>query len=112
MLTSRRSFYKIFGMIILINTHKTDIEFNSEYVPKIFVEREMRSLNDLNAGLLKDVASEIAAPLLFLINLSLQTDIVPSNWKVSQLTPLYKKAIKLRLVIIGPYLFYQYFQKF
>ena len=29
---------------------KTGIECNFEYVPQIFVEREMRSLNDLNAG--------------------------------------------------------------
>lgn len=55
---------------------KTGIECNFEYVPQIFVEKDMRSLNDLNAGILKDVPSEIAPPFLFRINLSIQTDIV------------------------------------
>ena len=48
----------------------------------------------MNAGLLKDVALLIAAPLSFLINLPLQTGIVPLNWKVAQETPLYKKGDK------------------
>ena len=82
-------------------TSRTDKEFNFEYVPKTFIERELRSLNrnkatgtnDLNAGLLKDVASVIAAPFSFVINLSLPTGIVPSNWKVA-LVPLYKKDDK------------------
>ena len=42
----------------------------------------------MNAGLLRYVASVLAAPL------SLQTDIVPSNWKVAQVIPLYKKDDK------------------
>ena len=83
-------------------TSRTDKEFNFEYVPKTFIERELRSLNrnkatgidNLYAGLLRYVASVIAAPLSFLINLSLQTGIVPSNWKVAQVIPLYKKGDK------------------
>ena len=71
-------------------TSRDDIEFNFEYVPKIFIERELRSLNRnkttgidyFSAGLLKDVASEIAASLSFLIHSLLQTDILPSNWKM------------------------------
>ena len=77
-------------------TSRTIKQFNFEYVPKTFVERELKSSNwnkttgigDLNAGLLKDVALVIAAPLSFVINLSFQTGIVPSNWKVAQVTPL------------------------
>ena len=65
-------------------TSTSDKEFNFEYVPKTFIERELRSLNqnkatdinDLNAGLLKDVASVIATPLSLVINLSLQIGIV------------------------------------
>ena len=83
-------------------TSRTDKEFNFEYVLKTFIERELRSLNqnkatgidDLNAGLLKDVASVTAAPLSFVVNLLLQTGIVPSNWKVALVTPLYKKGDK------------------
>ena len=66
---------------------RTDKEFNFEYVPKIFIKRKLRSLNrhkatvieDLNAGLLKNVASVIAASLSFVIKLSLQIGIVPSS---------------------------------
>ena len=83
-------------------TSRTDKEFNFEYVPKTFIERELRSLNrkkatginDLNVGLLKVVASIKAASLSFVINLSLQTGIAPSNWKVTQVTPPYKKGDK------------------
>ena len=83
-------------------TSRTDKEFNFEYVPKTFIERELRSSNrnkatgidNLYAGLLRYVASVIAAPLSFLINLLLQTGIVPSNWKVAQVIPLYKKVLE------------------
>ena len=83
-------------------TSTNDKEFNFEYVPKTFTERELRSLNQnkatdinyLNDGLLKDVTSVIATPLSFVINLSLQIGIVPSNWKVAQTIPLYKKGGK------------------
>ena len=51
----------------------------------------------MTAGLLKDVALVIAAPLSFVINLLLQTGIVPSNWKVAQATPLYKKGDKIEV---------------
>ena len=45
----------------------------------------------MNAGLLKDIASEIATLCLFVINLSLQTGIQSLNWKLAHVTPLYKK---------------------
>ena len=61
-------------------TSRTVKKFNFKYVPKIFIERELRSLNrdkstgihDLNISLLKDVALVIAARLLFVINFTLQ----------------------------------------
>ena len=49
----------------------------------------MRSLNWNKATGIDDLV--IAAPLPLVINLSLQNGIVPSNWKVAQVTPLYKK---------------------
>ena len=64
----------------------------------------MRSLNrnkftgidNLNVGLLKSFPLEIAAPLLFIITWSLQAGIVPSNWKMTQVTSLYKKGGKTK----------------
>ena len=83
-------------------TSRTVKKFNVKYVPEIFIERELRSLNrdkstgihDLNISLLKDVALVIAARLLFVINLLLRTGIVRSNWKMAQVTSLYKKGDK------------------
>ena len=68
-------------------TSRTVKKFNVKYVPEIFIERELRSLNrdkstgihDLNISLLKDVALVIAARLLFVINLLLRIGIVRSN---------------------------------
>ena len=51
----------------------------------------------MTAGLLKDVALVIAAPLSFVINLLFQTGIVPSSWKVAQATPLYKKGDEIEV---------------
>ena len=68
-------------------TSTTVKKFNFKYIPEIFIERELRSLNrdkstgihDLNISLLKDVALVIAVRLLFVINLLLRTGIVRSN---------------------------------
>ena len=85
-------------------TSRTDKDLNFKFLPKIFIERELRSLNrnkvtgidNLNVGLLKSVPLEIAAPLLFIITWSLQAGIVPSNWKMTQVTSLYKKGDKTK----------------
>ena len=66
----------------------------------------------MNAALLKDVASKIAAPLSFVINLSLQTGIESLNWKVVYLTPLYKKSDETEASNYRPISVFQYIQKF
>ena len=40
--------------------------------------------------MLKDAALVLAKPLTFIINLSLETAVVPNEWKVSKVIPLYK----------------------
>ena len=42
--------------------------------------------------MLKDAASILAAPLVFLIYLSLQTVTEPSAWKVAKVIPLFKNG--------------------
>lgn len=42
--------------------------------------------------MLKDVASVIAGPIAYVINLSLRTGQVPADWKIAQVTPLHKKG--------------------
>ena len=39
---------------------------------------------------LKEIATEIAEPLTTLYNESLQTDIIPQEWKHSHITPVHK----------------------
>ena len=49
-------------------------------------------LDDFLHGMIKDAASILAAPLTFLINLSLQTGSVPSAWKKAKVIPLFKNG--------------------
>ena len=44
--------------------------------------------------MIKGVASIISSPLCYIVNLSLQTGIVPSAWKEAKITPIYKSAAK------------------
>ena len=46
--------------------------------------------DDLPPGLLKDCASEIASPLCFIINLSLQHAEIPSDWRHALISPIFK----------------------
>ena len=79
---------------------KTDKQFKFDYVSKIYVEKELKSMkrgkaaghDDIPHGMLKDAASEIAKPLCYLINLSLQTGIVPAEWKIAKVTPIHKSG--------------------
>ena len=79
---------------------KTDQTFKFKYVSKIFVEKQLRELkrhkatgiDELPANLLKDCSSEISYPLSFIINLSLRTGVIPSEWKTAVVTPLHKSG--------------------
>lgn len=79
---------------------RTDKQFKFEYVSKTFVERELKSLkrgkaaghDDIPPGMLKDAASIISKPLCYLINLSLQTGIVPAEWKIAKVKPIHKSG--------------------
>ena len=83
---------------------RTNKKFNFKYVSKLFVEKQLNSLkrnkasglDDLPPGLLKDAARVISKPLNHIINLSLQTGIIPSDWKVAKVTPIYKSGAKTK----------------
>ena len=72
--------------------------FSFSYVSRIFVERELKSLKRRKAagcdnfppGILKDAAYAFSYPLTHLINLSLSTGQVPTEWKVAKITPIHK----------------------
>ena len=47
-------------------------------------------LDNISSRLLKAGAGPLSAPLSHIFNLSLKTGLVPSTWKISRVTPLYK----------------------
>ena len=49
-------------------------------------------LDDLPPGMLKDCCDYIAKPFCYIINLSLVTTAVPSEWKKATVIPLYKSG--------------------
>ena len=76
--------------------------FRFQYVSKVFVEHQLRKLktkksaghDELPPKLLKDSASTIAGPLSHIINISLKSGIVPSEWKFAKIIPLHKSGSK------------------
>ena len=75
-------------------------QFTFQYVPRIFTEKELKRLkrnkatgtDDLPANLFKYSAVEISSPLCFLINLSLKTAKVPTEFKHALITPIHKSG--------------------
>ena len=49
-------------------------------------------LDNFSSGLLKDAALVLTKPLTFIINLSLETGVVPRECKVAKVIPLYKSG--------------------
>ena len=84
---------------------KTDRMFRFKHVSKINVESHLRKLkrqkacglDNLPPGLLKDAAKEIALPLSYIINLSLKSVTIPTDWKKAKLTPVYKSGSAMDL---------------
>jgi exonuclease III len=78
------------------NRAQTTFQFG--YVSTIFVERELRKLkrhkstgiDNLPPGMLNDVGHEIARPISYIINLSLRSGQIPTEWKTAQVIPLHK----------------------
>ena len=72
--------------------------FNAVKVSEILKElrnlkrRKASGVDNFPPGLLKDAALVLTKPLTFIINLSLETGVVPSEWKVAKVIPLYKSG--------------------
>ena len=54
--------------------------------------KKATGFDNLPPGLLKDAAAEIASPLAHIINLSLRSGQVPSQWKIAEVIPLHKSG--------------------
>ena len=54
--------------------------------------KKATGLDNLPPGLLKDAAGVIAKPLTFIINLSLSSGVVPTDWKMAKVIPILKSG--------------------
>ena len=78
----------------------TESQFSFKAVKESEVLKELKNLKRIKAsgldnfppGLLKDAALVLTKPLAFIINFSLETGVVPSEWKVAKVIPLYKSG--------------------
>lgn len=81
-------------------TLRTCNRFKFKYVSKIYIEKQLKKLkrnkatgaDDLPPELLKDCASEIAQPLCFIINLSLQHVDISLDWNHALISPVFKSS--------------------
>ena len=80
---------------------RTTATFKFDYVSVAFVQSELKKikknkaagLDELPGVLIKYSASVIYKPLLSLLNLSLKTSQVPRDWKIMQITPIFKSGV-------------------
>ena len=49
-------------------------------------------LDGLTARLLRDSAPVIAKPIMYLVNLTISTRVIPSEWKEARVTPIFKSG--------------------
>ena len=79
---------------------RTNTSFKFQYVSVLFVHKELKNLHrnktagidNIPPGLLKDCASEICRPLAHIIYLSMSTSTIPTHWKTTKVTPVYKSG--------------------
>ncbi|XP_057299201.1 uncharacterized protein LOC130629851 [Hydractinia symbiolongicarpus] len=79
---------------------RTQQRFSFGYVSVVEEMKNLKQLkrkkaagnDDLPLGILKDTAETTCQPLAFIINLSLNTGILPSDWKTAKVIPLQKSS--------------------
>ena len=82
------------------NTMTQKGRFVVKEVSQIAVHNELAKLkrkkatgiDNLPPGMLKDAAPILAKPLTYVINLSLKSGIVPTDWKIAKVIPLHKSG--------------------
>jgi len=73
--------------------HAVDTSFVCDELAKLKLSK-VTGLDKIPARLLKDAASVIAKPVTYLINLTISTGEIPSQWKEARVTPIYKTGKK------------------
>ena len=83
-------------------TPKVYHDFVLEEVSSSFVRKELlqmkstkaTGLDGMSARLLKDAAPEVSESITYIINLTISTSTIPSEWKAAKVTPIYKSGDK------------------
>ena len=83
-------------------TPRVYLDFALQEVSASFVHQELQkmkstkatSLDGIPTRLLKDAAPEIAKPIAHLVNLTISTGQIPSQWKEAKVTPIFKSGNK------------------
>ena len=85
-----------------------------------FVWKELTKLNltkatgldGLTARLLRDAAPVIAKLIAYLVNLTISTGVIQSEWKNARVTPIFKSGERNdEKIIIGPSQFFPWYQR-
>ena len=77
-------------------------------VSQSIVEKKLKNLNKnkapgvdgIHPSLLRELSKQLSGPLSILFRRTLDEGTVPDDWREANVTPLYKKGIKVLLVII------------
>ena len=77
-------------------------------VSQSIVEMKLNKLNvnkasgvdGIHPSLLRELSEQLSDPLSILFRRTLDEGMVPTDWRAANVTPLYKKGIKVLLVII------------
>ncbi len=104
----------------LENTVSQRDRFVVTEVSEAAVQKELSKLKRKNAtgidnlppGMLKDAAPVLAKPLTHVINLSLKSGIVPTDWKIAKVIPLHNLVPNQLLTIIDQYQSFQPYRNF
>ena len=73
------------------------LTFTREHVEKLLKgvdEGKTKGADDIHPKLVKETAGQIAAPLTYIFQKSLDMGVVPTDWKLANVTPIHKKGPK------------------
>ena len=83
---------------------RTDICVLNINVTEVMVRNEIRGLNinkscgpeEIHPRLLQELVDIISEPIVFLMNKSMETGVIPLDWKKAYVSPIYKKGARNR----------------
>ena len=89
---------------------RTDICVLNINVTEVMVRNEIRGLNinkscgpdEIHPRLLQELVDIISEPIIFLMNKSMETGVIPLDWKKANVSPIYKKVREIGQKCIDP----------